>query len=122
MNEHIIERKAEEFYNYIMQYGTPFMVTSLDAEDLKKFVEREFDKYGLNFMVIGEFTGWGEAKIKLHIKTGTPLKSTEELKKLLDAEVNAYLRELEDDMTACKNWVYKRLQRYQVDQKPDTFE
>ena len=118
MYEDIIERKAKAIYDHIMEMRK---ITDLD-EDLIEFVEKEFDKYGLNFMVIGKFNGGGEAKISLNLNAHTPLKSTEELKRCLDASVATYLRELEDDMTVCKNLVYKRLQLYQVKQKPDTFE
>ena len=125
MNEHIPERKVEEFCNYIVQKRNGLVgftkVEDLDEEELKAFVEEQFNEYGLNFMVIGEFNKFGTATIDLHLKTGTSLKSNEEFKRILDAEINTYLRKIEDDMKVWKNLVYKHLQHYQAKQKPDPF-
>ena len=125
MNEHIPESKVEEFCNYIVQKRNGLVgftkVEDLDEEELKAFVEEQFNEYGLNFMVVGEFNRYGKATINLHLETNAPLKSTEELKRLFDAEINAYLRKIEDNLKACKNLVYKRLRAYQEEQKPDAF-
>ena len=122
----IIESKAKAIYEHIVQNRAPLMgdrrIKDFDEEELKTFVESEFNDYGLHFMVIGNFDQYGGAKISLDLSTSRCLKSTEELKRCLDASVVGYLREIEDAMTECKNRVYKRLQRYQVDQKPDAFE
>ena len=120
-----LESKAKAIYSYIVQTHNQLMgaprIVDFDEEELKAFVEEQFSKYVFNYMVIGEFNRPGEATISLDLKTREPLESKEELEKLLDVEVNAYLRGIEDDMRECKNRVYKLLRVYQEEQKPNPF-
>lgn len=121
-----LEKKAQTIFEYVVEtrnqlFGVPKIV-DLNEEELKAFVEEEFSKYVLNYMVIGQFNRYGEATISLNLKTRAPLESKAKLKELLDVEVNAYLRDIENAMQECKSLVYKFLRMYQEKQKPDPFQ
>lgn len=108
ISEHIIVRHKSLF-------GVD-PIEDLNQEELTSLVDTEFNRCGLNYLMVGNFDGYGTSKIPIELKTRESLQSINDVKELLNIEVDAFLSKLEQKFKECKAMIYDHLRAYQDEQ------
>ena len=111
------ERKAQIIFEHIVETHNNLIgldpIENLIPEDLKALVDDEFNRYGLNYILVGDFNNTGVCKRPFELKTNQTLQSIDEVKDLLNRKVKTYLRELEKECQTYKSLIYEYLRAYQ---------
>ena len=93
-------------------------IEDLTEEELKTLVEKEFNDYGLNYILIENFDRYIKDKqINLNLSTRQPVRDIAEVQKVLESQLENYIRDLKSDCESCKAKMYEYLRAYQDKQK-----
>lgn len=88
-------------------------IEELTQEELTSLIEKEFNRYGLNYIMVGDFIRYGVFIEPPEFKTTQTLQCIDEVKDLLNRTVEAYLSELENRCQTYKKLIYDYLLAYQ---------
>ena len=110
ISDHIIEHRRE-----LLTVDTP--IEDLNQEELTSLVNEGFDRYGINYIMFGNFNNGGVKNIFLELKTEVRLQSMEQITKLLNRKFETYIKNFEEDCQTCKGLIYECLRAYQDEQK-----
>ena len=122
MQSNEIEQQAKAIYNHIVKthnasiVGDP--IEDLSRDELVTLIDKEFNRYGLNYLIVGNFNGSGNIQFPFNkLRTNEPLQNIDEVKELLNKKVETYLRDLEGTCKKCKAIIFDNLCAYQDKQK-----
>ena len=119
-----IEQNAEEIFDHIVSRHNRLMdvdpIEDLSEEELTTFLDKEFDRCGLNYILLRNFDSHGSASIDLILETNTPFQSPDDVKVALKRSFDTYLRQFESDCQKCKAIIFDRLCVYQDQQRRKT--
>ena len=80
------EQKAEIIFKHIVETRNNLIgvdpIEDLSQEQLASLVNEEFDRYGLNYIIVGNFNDVGVSKFPFDLKTNEPLHSIADVEKL----------------------------------------
>lgn len=117
------KQKAKSIYEQIVEYYNSLIgvdpIEDLTPECLEELIDDEFNRCGLNYIMVGDFNQCGvliDPPEFKECKTSQTLQSIDEVKDLLNRKVEAYLRELEKTCQTYKQLIYNHLQAYQDEQ------
>ena len=109
ISDHIIEHRRE-----LLTVDT--LIEDLNQEELTSLVNEGFDRYGINYIMLGNFNNGGVKNIFLEFKTEVRLQSMEQVTKLLNRKFETYIKDFEEDCQTCKRLIYECLRAYQDEQ------
>ena len=109
------EQRAEAISKHILKSNSP--IENLNQEQLTSLVDKEFDHCGLNYIMVGNFNGYGVHEVRLKLETNGPLHGIDEVTELVNREVKTYLGNLEKECQTYKNLTFSYLRAYQDEQK-----
>lgn len=115
-----LEQQVQDISQRIMEkrsgdFGTG-PIEDLSQDDLVKLVDTEFDRCGLNYVLLGNFDSYGSTEIKLPLKTSGRLQNIDEVREILNSQVERYIRDLEKTCQKCKAIIFNHLRTYQDEQ------
>lgn len=115
-----LKRQSQEIFKHILDTRSRLFgvdpIENLSQEQLQELVDETFTNGGLNYIMIGNFNSHGSTQINLGLRTRKPFENIDEVTELLNIEVDAYLRNLEQNIKECKATVYEHLRAYQDEQ------
>lgn len=120
--EEELQRKAQAIANRCVGRHS-FLASETPIEDpteeeLKNLVEKGFNDYGLNYVLIENFDRYISSKqINLDLSTSQPVRDIAEVQKVLEYQLEKYIRDLKSDCESCKAKMYEYLRTYQDEQK-----
>ena len=115
-----IERNAQAIFDHIVSTYNRLMgmdpIEDLSDEDLITFLDTEFDRCGLNYMMLENFDSYGSTSITLNLETNAPFQSPDEVTAALKRSFETYLEQFERDCQKCKAIILESLRAYQDQQ------
>ena len=119
--DHRIEENSQAIFEHIVNTYNRLIgvdpIEDFSEENLTTFLDKEFDRCGLNYMVLENFDRYGSTLITIKLETNAPFQNTDEVTAALKRSFETYLRQFEDDCRKCKAIIYNRLCAYQDEQK-----
>ena len=112
----IAERCVSRHSSQFVASETP--IEDLTEEELKILVENGFNDYGLNYILIEDFDRYiRDKQINFNLSTSQPVRDIAEVQKVLEYQLEKYIRALKSDCESCKAKMYEYLRAYQDEQK-----
>ena len=119
-----LQRKAQAIAKRCVSRRSSQLITSeppiedLTEEELKNLVEKEFNDYGLNYILIEDFDRYiRDKQINLKLSTSQPVRDIAEVQEVLESQLEKYIRDLKSDCESCQAKMYEYLRAYQDKQK-----
>lgn len=114
------EQKAQNIFEHIVQTYNSLLgkdpIEDLSQEQLVSLVNEEFNRCGFNYLIVRDFNRLGTCSIRFDIETRETLHSIDDVKKLLNREVDSYLKDFEETCQTYKRLIYNYLCAYQDEQ------
>lgn len=116
-----LEQKAQSIFERIVSTYNQQPLISVEKKPLADFnpaeltelVEKEFNQYGLNYILLGKFDRHGSTTIKLPVEKNSPFQNIDEVKEILNSQVEIEIRNLQKTCQKCKAIIYDHLLEYQ---------
>ena len=116
-----IKQNAQEIFDHIVSNHNRLIgvdpIEDLSEEELTTFLDEEFDRCGLNYMLLRNFDSYGSTSITLTLETNTPFQNPDDVKVALKRSFDTYLRQFESDCQKCKAMIFDHFCAYQDQQR-----